>query len=167
MDAGTAQFSGYEVMRAAMEIEMQGRNFYQALSHRVSCPQARTLFTQLAEDEVQHLRTLGELLDGYRRNDSWENEQEYLPYLARFHAESVFPTLEQVEAAGDRDATERRALELAIAAENRFAEYFRQAARHARSSEGRQAFNWLADEEVRHAEILERRLRELCADGPG
>lgn len=159
--SGAENFSGFEVMRAAIEIEKQGHLFYTALSRQAQTLQTQELFAQLADDEVQHLKTLADLLERFRDNAFWDNEEEYLPYLLRFHAETVFPTLDQVKAAGAEHA-ESRALELAIAAENNFAAYFRQAANHARDPEGREAFNWLADEEERHAEILERRLRALA-----
>lgn len=163
MISGTENFSGFEVMRAAIEIEKQGHLFYTALSRQVQDPQTQALFARLADDEVQHLKTLAELLERFRDNAFWENEEDYLPYLRRFHAETVFPTLEQVKAA-EAEHPEARALELAIEAENNFAEYFRQAANHARDPEGREAFGWLAAEEERHAEILKGRQQELVKD---
>jgi rubrerythrin len=52
-------------------------------------------------------------------------------------------------------------LELAIIAEEKFAEYFHLAAEHSRSADGKEAFGWLAGEEERHAKILNDRRERL------
>ena len=52
-------------------------------------------------------------------------------------------------------------LDLAIEAEEKFAEYFHRAAQSARTSDGKEAFTWLAGEEDRHASILKERKAKI------
>jgi len=165
--SGIENFSGFEVIRAAMEVEKQGRRFYSALSTRAQGELTREIFAMLAQDESAHLRMLETMLEQYQDGAFWENEELFLPYLNRFSAEQVFPAeaaLEKVLSLPDVDC---RVLDLAIDAERKFAEYFRLAAEHSHSDDGRKAFAWLADEELRHAEILATRRTKLFGHRAG
>lgn len=159
--SGTEDFSGFEVVRAAMEVEKSGHRFYSAMVEKADSPLARELFSMLAQDEISHLRTLDNLMPKYAEASFCEGEEEFLPYLRRFKEGEIFPTEEAVAAALVCPEGDVRALELAITAEKKFSAYFYQAAQYARDDEGKKAFSWLASEEARHAEILKERKRKL------
>ncbi len=159
--SGIEDFSGFEVIRAAMEVEKQGHQFYNAMSTKAHSEMARELFSLLAQDEIAHLNTLEKMVPKYKDQEFWENEELFLPYLRRFSAERVFPSAEQVEAVLQSEQADLQSLELAIAAEEKFAAYFRLAAAHSRSADGKEAFAWLAGEEERHAKILKERREKL------
>jgi rubrerythrin len=159
----TQLFSGLEVLLAAIEIEKSGHKFYSEMAKHFEQNSARTIFTDLARDEVEHLRTLMELLSSYQEGSFWEEEQEYLPYLRRFHEAEVFPAQSQIEAALETSAPEEQVLKLAIQAEQRFAEYFTIAAKHAKTRDGKTTFGWLANEEKQHAELLTERQKQLTS----
>lgn len=156
-------FSGFEVIRAAMEVEKRGRAFYSAVAARVEDAALRTLFAHLAQDEVEHLRRLESLIEVYEQGAFWEDEETALPYLRRYHEGSIFPSETQLQAALDAPAPELASLALAIKAEEAFAMFFQAAAERARSSEGREAFHWLAREEQSHAALLRERQEILDA----
>ncbi len=161
--SGTEFFSGFEVIRAAMEVEKNGHRFYSSMVEKAYTDLAREMFALLAQDEVSHLRTLEELAPKYQDGEFWDNEAEFLPYLQQFNDKTIFPTAEQVEAALVSEEGDIRALDLAIEAEEKFAAYFHKAAAHARTEDGKQAFNWLAGEEDRHAEILKERKAKILS----
>jgi rubrerythrin len=122
---------------------------------------AREMFSLLAQDEAVHLQTLEKLAPKYRDGAFWDNEEEFLPYLQQFNDKAIFPTAEQVAAALVSEEGDLKALDLAIQAEVKFAEYFHKAAAHARTEEGRHAFTWLAGEEDRHAQLLQERKAKI------
>ena len=155
--SGTEDFSGFEVIRAAMEVEKNGHRFYSAMVEKAHTQLARELFAMLAQDEVSHLRTLEKLAAEYEEGAFWEGEEEFLPYLRRFNDREVFPSAEAVASALVSQEGDIRALELAIEAEEKFAAFFHMAATHALNAEGKKAFAWLAEEEDRHAVILRER----------
>ena len=161
--AEITEFSGFEVIRAAMEIERAGNRFYLEMSRTFPQAQLGELFIKLAEDEVEHLRALQELIRGYQQGAFWENEQEYLPYLKRFNEMEVFPNKDQVAAALGGPEVERKILELAIQAEKHFADFFAVAALFAKTEEGKKVFSWLANEENKHAELLEQQKKKNSA----
>ena len=101
---GTQDFSGYEVVRAAMEVEKSGHRFYSEMSQKAVNPIARELFALLAQDEIGHLNTLKKLEPKYRQgaysegeqSAYWENAEEFIPYLRRFSASERFPSAERL-----------------------------------------------------------------------
>ena len=159
--SGIEDFSGFEVIRAAMEVEKNGHRFYSTMAERAKSPLAKDLFSWLAQDEVQHLRTLEDLVPLYQEGAFWEDEEQFLPYLSRFRDQEIFPSTERLEEVLRSEESDLRALDLAIEAEERFAEYFHKAAQNARTDEGKKAFGWLAGEEDRHAAALKERKDKL------
>lgn len=169
---GLEDYSGFEVIRTAMEVEKSGHLFYKAVAAKARSPLAREIFTWLAQDEVGHLKTLEGLVSRYQQGAFWEEEDFVLPYLRRFADKELFPPADRLAELLDAENFDARALDLAIAAEDRFSDYFRGAAKHARNEEGREAFTWLAEEEARHARILQERKAKIFGDeaqpsGPG
>ncbi len=159
--SGVEDFSGFEVIRAAMEVEKNGHRFYAKMAEKAKNPLAKDIFSWLAQDEIQHLRTLEDLVPQYEEGSFWENEEEFLPYLTRFRDREIFPSAERLEEVLRSDESDFQALDLAIEAEEKFAEYFHKAAQNARSEEGKKAFSWLAGEEDRHASALKERKARL------
>jgi len=159
--SGTEYFSGFEVIRAAMEVEKNGHRFYASMVVKAYTDLAREMFAQLAQDEVIHLQTLEKIATQYQQGAFWDNEEEFLPYLQQFNDKQIFPTADQVDAALVSEQGDIKALDLAIIAEEKFAAYFDKAASHARTEDGKKAFAWLAGEEGRHAQLLKDRKAKL------
>jgi len=161
--SGIKHFSGFEVIRAAKEVEKNGHRFYSTMSERASDPALKDLFTWLAQDEVEHLRRLNQLESKYQDGSFADYEEEFLPYLNRFSDDKIFPDAERLEAVLKTDNADLQALDMAIEAEVKFAEYFEKASGLAQSDDGKEAFAWLAGEESRHARILQERRAKYSA----
>jgi rubrerythrin len=162
--SGIKYFSGFEVVRAAKEVEKNGHRFYSTMSEKASDPMLKELFSWLAQDEVEHLRRLTQLESKYQDGEIVEYEEEFLPYLSQFSDTKIFPDAEQLEAVLKTDTADIQALDLAIEAEEKFAEYFLKASTHALSEDGKEAFAWLAGEEVRHAKVLKERRAKFAGE---
>lgn len=161
---GTEDFSGFEVIRAAMEIEKKGHRFYATMSEQAQNPLAREVFSWLAQDEVQHLKTLENLVPKFEEGAFWEDEEFFLPYLQRFSENKIFPSAERLQELLSQPEMDMTAMDLAIEAEERFSDYFAKAAEHSRNEDGREAFAWLAGEEKRHAEVLKVRKKKILKE---
>ncbi len=155
--SGIKYFSGLEVIMAAKEVEKNGHRFYSTMSERASDPLLKELFTWLAQDEVEHLRRLSQLEANYQEGVFADAEEEFLPYLSQFSATKIFPDAKRLEAVLKTESADIQALDMAIEAEEKFAEYFLKASSLAQTEDGKEAFSWLAGEEVRHAKILRER----------
>ena len=159
--SGIKYFSGFEVIKAAKEVEKNGHRFYSTMSERAVEPLLKELFSWLAQDEVEHLRRLNQLESSYEDGAFAEHEEEFLPYLTRFSDDKIFPDAGLLETILQKENADLLALDMAIEAEEKFAEYFRKAGEMAQTEDGREAFAWLAGEEVRHAKILKERKARL------
>ncbi len=159
---GLEDYSGFEVIRAAMEVEKNGHRFYTAMVQRAKSELAKELFSWLSQDEVEHLKTLKELAPKYEDGAFWEDEDQFLPYLRRFADSEIFPSPERLDEVLEGESSDLKALDLAIEAEEKFAEYFHMAARNARTKDGKEAFSWLAGEEDRHARVLKERKEKIA-----
>lgn len=160
--SGIEQFSGFEVIRAAMEVEKNGHRFYSTMAQRATSALARELFSWLAQDEVEHLRRLKAIELIYQEGAFFDGEEEFLPYLRRFADNEIFPSAERLDAVLRQTDGDAAALALAIEAEEKFAAYFALAAERARETDGREAFAWLAEEERRHAALLRERQAKIA-----
>jgi rubrerythrin len=154
---GIKYFSGFEVIRAAKEVEKNGHRFYSTMAERAKDPLLKELFSWLAQDEVEHLRRLNQLEAKYQEGAFNDCEEEFLPYLSQFSDTKIFPDAEQLEAVLKTDSADIQSLDMAIEAEEKFSDYFHKASSLAQTVDGREAFTWLAAEETRHAKILKER----------
>jgi rubrerythrin len=155
-------FSGFEVVRAAMEVEKNGHRFYSTMALKATSELARELFSWLAQDEVEHLRRLKAIEVKFADSACFDGAEEFLPYLRRFADRELFPDAARLDAVLRQADGEAAALALAIEAEENFAAYFALAAEHAREVDGREAFAWLAGEERRHVALLRERQQRLA-----
>ena len=155
--SGIKYFSGFEVIRAAKEVEKNGHRFYSTMAERASDPMLKELFAWLAQDEVEHLRRLNQLEVKYQDGSFSDCEEEFLPYLSQFSDAKIFPDSARLEAVLKTADADLQALDMAIEAEEKFAEYFQRASTLALSADGKEAFDWLAGEEERHAKLLKER----------
>lgn len=155
--SGIKYFSGFEVISAAKEVEKNGHRFYSTMAQRAADPLLKELFAWLAQDEVEHLRRLHELETKYQDGAFSEGDDEFLPYLSQFSASKIFPDAERLEAVLKTADADIQALDMAIEAEEKFADYFHKAAELALTADGKDAFTWLAGEEVKHARVLQER----------
>jgi rubrerythrin len=162
--SGIKYFSGFEVVRAAKEVEKNGHRFYSTMSDRASDPMLKELFTWLAQDEIEHLRRLTQLEAKYQDGSFADYDEEFLPYLNQFSDTKIFPDAERLEEVLKTDSADIRALDMAIEAEEKFADFFLKASCMAQTEDGKEAFSWLASEEARHAKILHERRDKYSAD---
>lgn len=160
MMSAIQHFSAYEVIRAAMNVEKNGHRFYSSMAERSTDPLVAELFSWLAQDEVEHLRRLTRLEQNLEEGGAWDDE-EFIPYLSRFRDSEIFPSAERLDQVLSEPDSDIRVLELALEAEQAFAEYFRKAQALADSEEGQTAFAWLAAEEERHARIIGERRDQI------
>lgn len=158
--SGIEHFSGYEVIRAAMQVERNGHRFYSSMADKSEEPLLKELFSWLAQDEVEHLRRLNALEEKFEEGVFWDNADEFMPYIQQFRDKEIFPSAARLEQVMQEEGADLKVIDLAIEAEVMFAAYFRKAEEAARDADGKEAFAWLAAEEERHAKILQER-REI------
>lgn len=84
-------FTANEIVGISIQIEKNGRDFYNALTERYKDKDAVDLFKYLAGEEEKHIQTFQKILDSVGKHEPQETYPgEYLEYMNALAAESVF-----------------------------------------------------------------------------
>ena len=86
------EFNAAEVFQVAIEIEKNGKTFYEKAGEIVSDDEVKTLFASLAQEEVKHEKLFRELKaqlpESFGKETVWDPEHEtdrYLKVVADMH----------------------------------------------------------------------------------
>ncbi|MBM7623616.1 ferritin-like domain-containing protein [Sporohalobacter salinus] len=114
------QFNSLEVLKMAMNIEEQGKKFYQKCVEVNTEPKVKEIFAQLRDDEKEHYQYFKDLLAQFDEADK-STTRDYLynqqvnGYLKSLVDTKVFPSTE--EATNDIAHNLEEAVEMGIDAE--------------------------------------------------
>ncbi len=143
-----------DVFLKAMQLELDGREFYRQAAQRSTDPQAAQLYRQLAEDEAHHYLCLRRQYEALRAGQGWAAIAELPPVRALDAAAPIFPAGKAALEVLPDNATEEEVLLFALTAEDRsYLLYVRQT-RQARFGPERQFFMQLAAVELGHYHML-------------
>ena len=108
-------FTGSEIVQAGIQIEINGRDFYTALSRKATHEKAQKLFLFLAGEEEKHIAVFKAILDKTERYEPPEAYPgEYYSYMHALAAEHVFTRKDTGETVARAAATDLEALEKAL-----------------------------------------------------
>ena len=89
-----------QVIKYAMQMELDGSNFFREKAGVFSNPTTERLFITLAETEMEHYHYLKRQLDSYVNNDTFDLSEEVLEreediFKARAESEHIKDTLKE------------------------------------------------------------------------
>ena len=95
-------FAGSEIVEMGIQIEKNGRDFYNALAKKSKSPKASSVFKYLASEEEKHILVFQNILN---KLDKYEpagiDSDQYFAYMNALASEYVFTQKEKgIEAAG-------------------------------------------------------------------
>jgi rubrerythrin len=143
-----------QVLEDAIEMEQEGKAFFEKVSAMMRHPRTRDTFVSLAKQEEKHILVLAKELERLAQGKEWASLEE---------AKKPSPSDVKISVFKDRDlkriklrpeSTELEALELGIEVERRSIEYYRTAGTRADDARAKQVFSWLVGEEAGHLTIL-------------
>lgn len=108
-------FSGSEIVEIGIQIEENGRDFYNALVAQSQSPKAKEVFLFLAGEEEKHIAVFKKILDtveGYVPPESYPGE--YFEYMTALAGEHVFAKKDQGKTAARKVKTDREAVILGM-----------------------------------------------------
>jgi len=91
-------FSGSEIIEVAIQIERNGSTFYRSLAESLEQKDIKDLFTHLADEEEEHIKSFQALYDSfkeYKPNNS--DEEEYYAYIKSLSDRNVFTKKEGID----------------------------------------------------------------------
>ncbi|MFA4984632.1 MAG: ferritin family protein [Candidatus Omnitrophota bacterium] len=108
-------FSGSEVIELGIEIEKNGRDFYNALATKSKSEDSRATFLKLATEEEKHLEAFNGMLERAGSSDMVESySDEYSGYMRALASESIFTRKDKGRQIAAGVKTEAEAIELGI-----------------------------------------------------
>ncbi len=144
-------------LHQGIQTELQGKAFYAKASSLTRDELGRHAFQSLMREEEQHLRLLKAQYGSLVSEGRWlELEQARTLEVGR-EVESIFPTDDQSLAALlPEEADDLRALEIALEFERKGYTTYRHNATEADNPEARRLYEFLAAQEQRHFEFIQR-----------
>lgn len=143
------------ILTDAVEMELQGIQFYEEVAGRAKHPRTQAVFSSLAKHERRHAEVIAEELARIQEGKGWKSLDELRSSLVGRPRFSVFeePRFKRLEF--DPAAGEVEALKLGIEVEKKSIDYYRNAGARSAEPKAKEVFNWLVGQEAGHLIILE------------
>jgi rubrerythrin len=111
-------FAGAEIVGIGIQIEKNGRDFYNAFTGKTKSPKAAAVFKYLAKEEEGHIKVFEGILHKLEQhNPSEAYPGEYLAYLKDLAGEHIFTREGQGILSARQMETDRAAVEAGIGLE--------------------------------------------------
>lgn len=158
-------FNAAEVFNIAIAIEENGKRFYDHAQELIADPEVKTLFAELALQEVEHKNKFQSLKDQLpvKAGDStvWDPENEVDKYIKMLADQHVFVSDAGLDAQLARIKDVKDALRVAIEFEKDSVIFFLTMQEETDSQKGREFISLLVKEEQEHLRRLSVQLNRL------
>jgi rubrerythrin len=156
-------YGPYEAVMLGVDLEEAGRNFYNRVANSCGNFTVKDVFRQLAEAEVQHKKVIVDEIET-QYAPSWYREEDkrmMLEYIHSVRKQPIFPDPNDAPACEKAASDAKGALDLGIRAEKQSIEYYEFLRNATQDAKGKEVFEKLRLEEVKHLEKLENLKKEL------
>lgn len=152
-----------QIFRYAMQMELDGHNFYKEKASNLNNPTSRTMFLSLAEAEMGHYKYLETQLNHYIESDSFDlnlevPKEDNTIFQSRESSEHLNETL------NESDVPDLTILRMAYLIERDYKEFYQSAAENIEEKEVKAIFeklsNWEAGHEMLFKGEYDKRMRE-------
>jgi rubrerythrin len=159
---GKKVYGPYEAVMLGIELEDAGYHFYSRVAEAATDYRIKELFTFLADAEIEHKRVIREEIEPIFQPEWYREEDQQLmhDYLKSVERQPVFPEPDEAEGYAKTEDV-GKAIDIGILAEERARDYFAFLRDNTVDEEGKQAFNRLHLEEIKHLHMLQELRKEL------
>ncbi len=158
-------FNADEIFKIGLEIEKNGRAFYEAVAARHAGTTAGKVFSELAAWETKHVELFEEmrkaLPEEARKGDVFDPGSEMAAYIKDAADNHVFVRKTDITALAGSVATPAEAFDLALTFEKDSIVFYTAMKKLVADHLGRDKVDFLIEEEVRHVAILHREKAKL------
>ena len=142
------------VLRNAIEMEIEGLEFYQRASEKMKLPRAKDMFVSLVKQEQRHIDVLSTEFSRMSEGKSWVSLEvakaaRSSPGISVFRDKDIKHAMKMRE-----DAGELEVLKIGIEVEQKSIDYYRNAGMESTEPKAKEVFFWLVGEESGHLTIL-------------
>ena len=157
-------YSGYEIVLLATEIEKVGHLYYKQAQKLATTKEVTEVFKLMASDELEHIRILHKEIKPLFQDANeyhWENEETVARYLSRDTQSMVFSDMEELKKSAEKIKSEEEAIDLCIDGEKQAVAFYKKVLDQTSSEEGKKAIQRILEEEKKHVEKLVNLKNEL------
>jgi rubrerythrin len=150
-----------QAMKTAIEMEKSGHRFFTEASNKVKHEVGRKLFSRLAAEEIEHMRTFEKIFNEVSGGADWKEAMKAIqpakkvPYFdearKEFKVENMSVELDYLKKALD---LERNAMQ-----------FFEKAIQDAESPEAKEIFKRILDEEQGHYDLIQSEIDSINGNG--
>jgi rubrerythrin len=151
-------------LEKAMEVERQGRVFYEEAAGRVQDAAGKAVFQTLAKDEVEHIRLLQAEYDQISKNSEWM-ELDDAKVCEPQTPLKLFPGQTDPALAIPARIKDVDALKLAMGFEERGYKAYKKAQKDTDDPSGKKVYAFLAKQENNHYVFLQKTCDYLSNEG--
>lgn len=118
-------FAGSEIVQLGIEIEKNGRDFYNTLAAQSKNQKARDIFLHLAGEEEKHIKTFEGILSSVEKYEPAESYPgEYFAYMRSLADNYIFTRKDKGAEIAKNTKSDLEALELGIGFEKASIEFY-------------------------------------------
>ena len=108
-------FAGSEIVEVGIQIEKNGKDFYEALTGQSKSEKSREIFKFLAEQEEQHIHVFQDILKAVHQYEPPESYPgEYFAYMKALASEHIFTKENKGKEIAGTVKTDAEAIDLGI-----------------------------------------------------
>ncbi|MDD4900410.1 MAG: ferritin family protein [Candidatus Omnitrophica bacterium] len=108
-------FSGSEIVEIGIQIEKNGRDFYQTLIGKIKSLKAKEVFEFLVKEEEKHIKVFQGILDSLDKYDPPESfPGEYFAYMKALANEYIFTQKDTGKLIAQKVSSDKQALDMGI-----------------------------------------------------
>lgn len=144
-----------QILKYAMEMERQGKMFYEKYKDEVQNEHAKKVFASLADVEKEHYNILKTHYEGLSENENWNNTD-----LDLSGGSEIFDEVFEEEKGKltednlDSNFSDMNIMRMAYLIENDFAEFYREAMKRTENEQAKNLLKTLAEWEDKHRELF-------------
>jgi len=160
---GKTAYGPYEAVTLGIQLEDDGYTFYSAVAKASADHRVKDLFTYLADAEIEHKRVIREEIEPLFTPDWYRDEDQQMlaEYLRGVEQQPVFPEPDKAMEFARNMKEAHRAIDIGILAEERARDYFAFLRDATQDQEGKDIFQRLYLEEIKHLKLLQNLRKEL------
>ncbi|NIM03533.1 hypothetical protein GTN66_05220 [bacterium] len=108
-------FAGSEIVELGIQIEKNGRDFYNTLVRQTKNQETKRVFKYLAEEEEKHIEVFSKILDSVHKYEPPESYPgEYFAYMNALARDYIFTQKDKGEEIAKKTKRDREAIDLGI-----------------------------------------------------
>ena len=158
-------FNADEIFQLGIQIETNGKQFYEAVAKNSLDPSVKGLFSELAKWESEHQQLFDSLRkalpDSAKREILFDPQGEFSFYLQAMAESHVFVKHKDIHGLASKCKTPLEALDLAITFEKDSVVFFTTMKRVVPEHLGKDKIDLLINEEIKHISILIQKKKDL------